>query len=283
MADFYDILGVSKNSSQQEIKSAYRKLALKWHPDRNKEAGANEKFKEINKAYEVLSDPKKREMYDQYGESAFRQGGFPGGQTGSYRQGPFSYTYTSYGGSPFENIDFEGFSDPFDIFEQFFGFQSPFSRRRQAKPAYAVSLEFIEAVEGVNKEVNIEGKRKRIKIPAGVDDGNRIRFEDFDLVVKVKSHPFFKREGSDIYYEENIPITLAILGGVIEVPTLKNKVKLKIRRGTKPGTIIRLQNFGVVHLHSSRRGHQYIILNIKMPEKISSKAKKLLEELDKEL
>jgi DnaJ-class molecular chaperone len=283
MADFYEILGVSKKASQQEIKSAYRKLALKWHPDKNKELGANEKFKEINKAYEILSDPKKKEMYDQYGESAFKQGGFPGGQTGSYRQGPFTYTYTSYNESPFENIDFGGFSDPFDIFEQFFGFQSPFVRRRQAKKIYSVSIDFMEAVNGVTKSVEIDGVRKKIKIPAGIDNGNRIRFNDFDLVVSVGKHTDFKREGADIYINKEISITKAILGGVIEVSTLKNKVKIKIRKGTRTGTIIRLQNFGVPYLHSSKRGNLYIVLNIKIPEKISSKAKELLQELDKEL
>ena len=283
MADFYEILGVSRNASQQEIKSAYRKLALKWHPDRNKEAGANEKFKEINKAYEVLSDPKKREIYNQYGESAFKQGGFAGGQTYSYRQGPFNYKYTSYGGSPFENIDFEGFSDPFEIFEQFFGFQSPFSRRRQTKKVYSVDIDFMDAVSGVTKTVIIDGERKKVKIPAGIDNGNRIRFEEFDLAVSIKKHPDFKREGQDIYINKDISIIQAVLGGVVEVPTLKDKVKIRIRKGTKPGTIIRLQNFGIPYLHSSRKGNLYIILNIKIPEKISFKAKQLLQELDKEL
>src|SRR3989338_7344727 len=144
--DFYEVLGVSKSASDTEIKRAYRKLALEWHPDRNKDPKATDKFKEINKAYEVLSDSKKRQTYDQFGEAAFSQGaGFAGqgpvggaSRTGKY--GPFTYTYTNFGGgSPFsgqggqasgwEGVDFGGFSDPFDIFEQFFG-GSPFSGRR---------------------------------------------------------------------------------------------------------------------------------------------------------
>ncbi len=117
--DYYEILGVSKNATLDEIKAAYRKQALKWHPDRNKSPEAVEKFKEINKAFEVLSDPKKREIYDQYGEAAFKPGGFPGAgsQTYTYREGPFTYTYTTSGeGFPFEDFDFGGFSDPFEIF-----------------------------------------------------------------------------------------------------------------------------------------------------------------------
>ena len=138
--DFYEILGVSKNASSEEIKKAYRKQALQWHPDRNKSEGANEKFKGINKAYEILSDSKKKEAYDQYGESAFQSGSGFGAQGSTGRYGPFTYTYTTSGGgdggsqsSGFEGFDFGGFSDPFEIFEQFFGFQSPFSRggRRQ--------------------------------------------------------------------------------------------------------------------------------------------------------
>ncbi|MGB9707466.1 MAG: DnaJ C-terminal domain-containing protein [Microgenomates group bacterium] len=286
MADYYEILGVSRNASLDEIKAAYRKQALKWHPDRNKSPEATEKFKQINKAFEVLSDPKKREIYDQYGEAAFERGGFAGAgpQTYTYREGPFTYTYTTSGGGfPFD-FDFEGFSDPFEIFEQFFGFQSPFSRaRRQRRDLYETTLTFDEAVKGVEKEVVIKGETKKIKIPAGVDDGTRIRFSDFDLRVKVLPHRFFKREGQDIYYEKEISYPQAVLGAVVDVPTIDGNVKLKIRPGTQPGTMIRLRGKGVSYPHSNRRGDQYVILKVKIPEKISSKAKKILQELEKEL
>lgn len=282
MADFYSVLGVSKSATQQEIKTAYRKLALKWHPDKNKSPEADTKFKEINKAYEILSDSKKREMYDQYGESAFSQGGQPGGQSYSYRQGPFSYTYSSQGGNPFENIDFGGFSDPFDIFEEFFGFHSPFSRANRKK-VYSIQLEFEEAVHGVEKEVNIENKRKKIKIPAGVGDGNRIRFTDFDLEVRVKPHHTFRREGQDIYLNKEISFKQAVLGDVIEVETLDKPVKFKVRKGTQPGTIIRLKGVGVPYPNSNHKGDQYVVLKIKIPDKTSSKARRLLEELEEEL
>src|SRR3989339_1629696 len=134
--DYYETLGISKGASEQEIKTAYRRAALKWHPDRNKTSEAGAKFKEVTKAYEVLSDPKKREMYDQYGESAFNRGG-PGGFGGS-SGGQSGNPFEGFGGfssQGFENVDFGGFSDPFEIFEQFFEFQSPFSRggRRQQR------------------------------------------------------------------------------------------------------------------------------------------------------
>jgi DnaJ-class molecular chaperone len=288
-ADYYELLGVSKNASAAEIKSAYRKKALEWHPDRNKTAGAADKFKEINKAFEVLGDPKKKQMYDQYGADAFDPnrgaGPGPGGMGGFSQQGPFSYTYT-YGngsgqGSPFEGMDF---SDPMDIFEQFFGMRSPFGQsQRQQRDLYRLNLTFDEAVKGVEKETVIKGKTKQIKIPAGVDDGMRIRFSDFDVLVSVKPHPYFKRENQDIYLDKTISYPLAVTGGVVEVPTIRGKVKLKVRPGTQPGTTVRLRGEGVVYPNTNRKGDQYVIYKILVPSKVSSKAKKLLEELKNEL
>ena len=284
MADYYEILGVSKNATQEEIKAAYRKQALKWHPDRNKSPEATKKFKEINKAFEVLSDQKKREIYDQYGEAAFERGAYPGGAASGqyYQQGPFR-VYTNFGGdfSGFD-FDFEGFSDPFEIFEQFFGFQSPFSRaRRQRREVYQTTIDFEEGVKGITKEVVIKGQRKKIKIPAGIDDGTRIRFSDFDLIVNVRPHPFFKRQGQDIYLEKEISYSQAALGGVVEVPTIDGKVKIKVRPGTQSGSMVRLRGQGIPYPHSSSRGDQYIIFKIKVPQKVSPQAKKLLEELEK--
>lgn len=286
-ADYYELLGVKKGATAAEIKTAYRKKALEWHPDRNKTAGAAEKFKEINKAFEILADPKKREMYDQYGAGAFEQmggGRAPGGMGGFSQQGPFTYTY-SYGtgqqNNPFEGTDF---SDPFDIFEQFFGVRSPFgSSQRQQRDLYQINLTFEEAVTGVEKETVIKGKSKKIKIPAGVDDGTRIRFSDFDLLVSVKPHSFFKRENQDIYLEKEISYPLAVLGGVLEVPTINGKIKLKIRPGTQSGTTVRLRGEGVVYPNTNRKGDQYVIFKIRVPSKVSPKAKKQLEELRNEL
>lgn len=286
--NYYEVLGVSKNATDQEIKAAYRKQALKWHPDRNKDPKASEKFKEINQAFEVLSNPQKRQMYDQYGESAFRGGtsGYPGGGQ-YYQEGPFR-VYTNFGGegNPFENMDFGGFSDPFDIFEQFFGFQSPFGRRERRQPRrdiYETTLTFEEAVNGVKKDVVIKGETKTIKIPAGVDEGMRIRFSDFDLLLHVKPHPYFKRQGQDIYFEKEISYPLAVLGGNVEVPTITGMVRLKVRPGTQSGTTVRLRGRGVSHPQSYNKGDQYVIFKINIPSRVSPHAKNLLKELEKEL
>lgn len=287
MKDFYEVLGISKNASETEIKAAYRKQALKWHPDRNKSAEATEKFKEINHAYEVLVDPQKRQMYDQYGPDAFARGGAAqsaGGQ--AYQQGPFRY-YTNFGGegNPFEGMDFGGFTDPFEIFEQFFGFGSPFGgqSRRVRRDVYELELTFDEAVNGVKKETVIKGARKTIKIPAGVDDGTRIRFSDFDVQVKVRPHTQFRREGQDIYLEKKISYPTAVLGGVIEVPTLKGMLRLKIRPGTVSGSTVRLRGEGIPYPNSSQKGDEYVVIRIDVPERPSSKTKKLLQDLQTEL
>ncbi len=286
--DYYEALGVSKNSSDAELKAAYRRQALKWHPDRNKTPEASAKFKEINHAYEVLSDPKKRSLYDQYGKEAFEKGGFgkASGQQNPYGgYGPFSYTYSSSGGqNPFEGFDFGGFSDPFDIFEQFFsGFGGASRGRARQRDVYEISLTFDEAVRGVEKNAVIKGKNKSIKIPAGVDDGMRVRFTDFDILVRVKPDNRFKREGQDVYVEHEISYTKAVLGGVAQVPTIDGEVQLRIRPGTQSGTTVRLRGQGIVYPQTTRRGDQYVVYRVKVPERVSSKAKKLLEDLDREM
>jgi len=285
--DYYDVLGVSRNASLEEIKKAYRKLALEWHPDRNKSPEAEERFKEINEAYEVLSDPEKRAAYDQFGHAAFTPGGmggfegFPGGFTRTYKKGPFTYTYTTFGSSPFEGFgfDFEGFSDPFEIFEQFFG-GSPFREKRQI-PRYGLTLTFLEAAKGCEKEIIIEGKKRKIRIPPGVEDGTRIKFSDFYVTIDVKPDKIFRREGDDIFVNQEISLGTAILGGVIEVSTIDGPVKLRIRPGTQPGTMVRLRGRGIKHLHSYGRGDQYVRLLVKIPEKLTPRQKELIREFEK--
>jgi len=282
--DFYQILGVSKGASDADIKKAYRVLARKHHPDVDKSEGAHERFKEINEAYQVLSDSRKRQAYDQFGHSAFEQGspfGGAGAQNG-WQQGPGGYTYRTYtsGGQPFEGFDFGGFSDPFDIFEMMFGGSSPFGQRARAS-RYSLILTFQEAVRGVTKEVEIEGKRMKIKIPAGVDDGSEIKFGDVYIVCQVKNDPNFTRRGYDIFANVDVPFVRAALGGTIEVLTIDGSVKVRLPSGTQPGTQIRLRGKGIPHLRGGNRGDQYINISVHVPSKLSREEKKLFEELDK--
>ena len=284
--DYYELLGIKKGASDTEIKAAYRTQALKWHPDRNKSPEAAQKFKEINNAYQVLSDSEKRQAYNQYGKEGFERGGFGSHSRGaeSQQQGPFSYTYSSSGGqSPFEGVDFGG-TDPFEIFEQFFGFGGASGgRARKRRDVYQMELTFQEAVHGTSKNTFIQGKSHTIKIPAGVDDGMKIRFDDFDVMVRVRPDNRFRREGQDIYFEKKISFPLATLGGEIEVDTLDAPVKLRVRPGTKSGTTVRLRNHGIVYPQQSHKGDLYVIYTIDVPERISTRSKKLLEELQKEL
>ncbi|MBI1863520.1 hypothetical protein HYS00_05385 [Candidatus Microgenomates bacterium] len=174
--------------------------------------------------------------------------------------------------------------NPFDIFEQFFGSQSPFggNQRRKPRNLYQISLTFDEAIKGIERKFKIEGKEKSIKIPAGVDDGMRIRFTDFDIQVRVGRHAFFRRDGQDIYYEKQISYPQAVLGDNVEVPTLHKPVKLKVRPGTAHGALVRLKGEGIPFPNSNRKGDMYVIYKIHIPSKVSGKAKKLIEELKKE-
>jgi len=288
--DYYEILGVPKTASEIELKSAYRKQALQWHPDRNKSPEAEGKFKEINEAYEILSNKDKRAAYDQFGHSAFEPGaGFGGGygpfggQTRTYRQGPFQYTYTTYGGGegPDIGFDFGGFSDPFEIFAQFFGGASPFGAGRASrKPRYGISLSFMEAANGVEKEVMVDGKRRKIKIPAGVDDGSVVNFDDFYLTVDVKPDKTFRRDDLDVYVEKEITFTQAVLGAIVEVPTVDGSLSLRIKPGTQPGTMVRLRGKGIRSPRGGGTGDEYVRLQVTVPSRLTRRQREILEEFE---
>lgn len=287
--DYYQILGITKSATDAEIKKAYRKLALEHHPDRNKgDKASEEKFKEVTKAYEVLSDPQKKQAYDQFGHAAFEQpfggaqgpfggagGPFGGQQGGQY--GPFTYTYSTGGNAG--GFDFGGFSDPFEIFEQFFGGASPFGRA-QRRPVYSLQIDFMEAVKGVTKKISVEGKIQTVKIPAGVDNGQRVRFGNYDVLIEVRPHPRFKREGYDVVTSEEITFPQASLGTEIEVETVEGAVKLKIPGGTQPNTVIRLREKGISHVRGSGKGDHYVQIKVTVPKNLSSHQKELLREFD---
>ncbi|MBU0578694.1 DnaJ domain-containing protein [Patescibacteria group bacterium] len=286
--DYYEILGVDKKASTGEIKSAYRKMALKHHPDKNKASDAEEKFKEINEAYQILSDDKKKKTYDQFGHAAFDPASGMGGNpfSGASRQGPFTWSYnTSSGASsgaggqnPFGNVDF---GDPFEIFESFFG--GGFSQQRggfKPRQRYSLRINFMEAVNGVEKEVEVEGRKHKIKVPAGANDGTRIRFDEFDISIEVGTHKKFKRDGYDVFVDQEISFSLAALGGKIEVETLNGQLKLKIRPGTQSHTLVRLRGEGIEHLRSRGKGDLYVRLIVKVPEKLSREERRAIEELE---
>ncbi len=288
--DYYEVLGVNKSASEAEIKSAYRKLARTHHPDIDKSTGAAEKFKEISEAYQVLSDPGKKKQYDQFGHAAFdRSQGFGGAGSGAPGGNPFgqgySYSWSSSGGqNPFGA---GGFEDPFDLFEQIFG-MGGFGGFQRRRPTYQLDLKFEEAVRGVSKQIEVEttdtqGKRSKkrltIKVPAGVDNGTKMRFGEMDIVFHVNRHPDFIREGSDIFSEITVSIPQLVLGDTFEVNTVTGRVKVKVPPGTQPGSLVRLKGKGIPRLGSVGHGDHYVRVNLSVPKNPSKEEKKLYEEL----
>ncbi len=299
--DYYEVLGVNRNASKEEIKRAYKRLAKKHHPDVDKTDGADERFKEINEAYQVLSDSKKKAAYDQFGSAAFEPGmGFGGAQAQTGQWGPFTYTYTTTG-APFD-FDFGDFSDPFNIFEQVFGFRGFGRRPRRGRNLYySVTIDFMDAIRGLTQEVVLNGKKLKVKIPAGIRDGAEIKFRgegeagpqgtspgDLYLTVRIQPHPTFTRIGDDIYVLKEISFVQAALGDTIEVETPRVRsgqagldyefIKLKIPPGTQSGTQFRLRGKGVPHLRGRGKGDQYVRVRVNVPKKLSRQQKKLLEE-----
>lgn len=296
--DYYEILGVSKTASDAEIKSAYRKLARKHHPDIDKTVGADVRFKEISEAYQVLSDAQKKKAYDQFGHAAFdRSGGFGGAGAGAGGFNPFggqggwqTYSWSSGGGNPNIQFDFGGFEDPFELFEQIFGSggAGPFGQGFRRRPTYQLSLTFDEAIQGVTKEIEIESrnaegrlqrKRMKIKVPAGVDNGTKVRFGDLDIVFNVARNQQFLREGTDIFSEITVNIPQLVLGDIFEVDTVQGKVKVRVPPGTQPGSLVKLKGKGAPRLGSSGHGDHYVRVNLDVPQNPSKEEKQLYEEL----
>jgi len=352
--DYYEVLGVQKNATADELKKAYRKLALKYHPDRNKgNAEAEEKFKEINEAYSVLSDETKRSQYDQLGHDAFEQAQQGGGAGGN----PFG----GFGGFSGSGMD--------DIFDMFFGGQggrggraSNAGPRRGADLRFDLEISFEEAAFGVEKEINLyrdetcdhchgtgaepgskietcpechgsgyvrftqntmfgqmvnerpcskchgegkivsepckecrgkgtkkKNKHLKVKVPAGVDNGSRLRVAgegeagtkggpsgDLYVYLYVKQHKFFDRDGTTVICEVPINIVQATLGAEVKIPTLDGQVTMKVPEGTQPGKVMRLKGKGIPSLRGGMRGDQLVRIKVVVPTKLNDKQKDAL-------
>jgi len=340
--DYYEVLGVARNATDEEIKKAFRKLAFKYHPDQSREDGAEERFKEINEAYEVLSNSDKHAAYDRFGHS---------GSDGFFRR-------------DFEGFDFGGFGDIFDAF--FSGTTATRqASQRGADLHYKVAIAFEKAAFGCEEEINISrtencslchgigckpgtqptrcpncngaGQVRRtqqsvfgrfttaaacsqcrgegeiitepcsqcqgtgrekcrrsilVKIPAGVDDGSRIRITgegeagargsssgNLYVTVLVKQHKLFTRDGSNIFCELPINFAQAALGAEVEVPSLDGDIKLKVPAGSQTGKIFRLKNKGIPHLHKGGRGDQLVALLVVTPDSLTKEQRRLFQEL----
>jgi len=343
--DYYEVLGIGRDATERELKAAYRKLALKYHPDKNPDnPEAEEKFKEAAEAYEVLHDPQKRQIYDQYGHEGLEGAGFSG-------FGGFDDIFSSFGG----------------IFEDLFGFGSGRRSRSRARRGndlrYDLTLTFMEAAFGKDTHIDIEKmitcprcsgngcepgtqpqtcshcngsgqmtqtqgfftlrttcracggtgrtitdpcsqcrgsgqvrehKKVAVKIPAGVDNGSRLRLAgegepgiyggppgDLYVFIHVKPHEFFQRSDNDIYCEIPISFIQAALGDEITVPTLNGKKKLKIPRGTQPGDVFRFRHEGIPSLRNGSRGDEIIQVSVRTPTHLSKKQEALLKEFKK--
>ena len=360
--DYYDILGVDKSVAAPELKKAYRKLAVKYHPDKNPgNKEAEDKFKELSQAYEVLSDPKKRPTYDQYGHDAFTRSGrgSAGAGGGGGFHDPFDIFSQVFGGG--------GGGGGGSIFEEFFGGGGSSSGRRSsardgADLRYDLEINFEDAVYGGDKRISFtrlqscstcsgsgckagtgkvscsrcggsgyvstnhaflsmrqacpschgagqvienpcgkcggEGRVRaqktiQIHIPPGVDTGSRLRVAgegesgvaggttgDLYVVIHIKSHEVFHRDGLDIMCEVPITFATATLGGVIEVPTISGKTKLKIPEGTSNGTVLRMRGKGIPSLRGGKRGDQHIKIYVEIPQKLSKQQKEKLQEFN---
>lgn len=296
--DYYEILGLKKGASADELKKAYRNLARQHHPDVDKSAGAEGRFKEINEAYQILSDPKKKEMYDQFGHAAFSRGAGPsgagqgfnpfgGGSSGQW--GPFSYSYSGGGGG-------EDMSDPFDIFESVFGFRGFGGRDPQQgrDVNYVMEVNFMEAVVGAEKTVSVDGRSLHVKIPQGARTGTKIKFAgegnagrsrdgrqlpkgDLYITLRVGAHPQFQREDDDVYSKTEISYPQAVLGDKIDVETVYGPVKFSFPGGTQNATVFRLKGKGIKSNRGTGDHYVQVILNI--PKKVSGREKDLLEQL----
>ncbi|HVM72843.1 MAG TPA: DnaJ C-terminal domain-containing protein [Anaerolineales bacterium] len=298
--DYYQTLGVARTASANEIKTAYRKLAMQYHPDRNPgDKQAEERFKEINEAYQVLSDAQKRARYDQLGASysQWQQQGTPG----NFDWGQ----WTAQQGSGYQQVDINdlfGDSTFSDFFRSIFGgmgeAQAVRSRTRGRAPAVQqaqpVTISLREAYTGTTRTLQVGRRRMEVKIPAGASTGTKIRVanagpageagspSDLYLVLEVAEDPAFERDGNDLHTQITIDVFKAMLGGEVEVHTLSGKVILTIPVGTQPEQVFRLAGRGMPQLKSPGvKGDLFVLVKVQIPKELNAQQKSLLEQASK--
>lgn len=281
--DYYKVLGVSRQASAEEIRKSYRKLAMELHPDRNPgNKAAEERFKEVNEAYQVLSDPQKRARYDQLGSaySNWQGSGAPGGfNWDAWRTG---------GGQPVDLDDLLGGGAFSDFFQSVFGgggYQA--ARSPQLQQVAQISLQ--EALEGTSRTLESGSRRVRVNLPAGVKDGSRVRAagagpngEDVVLKIQILPDERFERRENDLYTSVQVDMFTALLGGEAEVETLSGKIRLTIPPGTQPEQLIRLSGRGMPSLKASApKGDLYVRVKISLPRSLNARQRELLEQARK--
>ena len=298
--DYYKILGIDKGASEKEIKSAYRKMARKHHPDLNpNNAEAEQQFKLANEANEVLSDPEKRKKYDKYGEN-WQHGEAYEQQSRQQQSQQRSY---SGGGQDFGGFDFGGSGnggDFSDFFNSMFGGGPPGSGRGQQRYRgqdmnASLQLNLRDILESKKQTITVNGKNIRLTIPAGIEDGQTIKIAghggpggngapagDLYITFAIPNDAEFKRVGNDLYRNINLDLYTAVLGGEITADTLTGKVKLKVAPGTQMGAKVKLKGKGVpVYKKEGQFGDLYLTYNVQLPTNLTPKQKELFEELAK--
>jgi len=292
--DYYKTLGVERNASEDDIRKAYRKLAMKYHPDRNpNDKQAEERFKENNEAYQVLSDTTKRAHYDRLGSdySNWQQRGAPG-----------DFNWDQYGGFPGGvRVDYGDLDDILggaggfsDFFRTIFGRSAEGAgtgtrtRARQQPQVYQheLSITLDEAYHGTTRLLQTDGKQKQVRIPAGVRTGSKVRVAgagpnglDLYLIVDVQDDKRFERRGNDLHTTATVGLFTAVLGGEAEVETLSGKIKLNVPAGTQPEQVFRLGGRGMPNVkNAEEKGDLYVRLKVQIPKYLSPKQRELLEE-----
>ena len=290
--DYYKILGVDKTASTKEIKSAYRRLARQYHPDLNpNDKDKNKKFQQINEANEVLSDPGKREKYDQYGKDWKHADVF--GKQNQYQEHPFSHPGSGYSGG-------QSSGDFSDFFESMFGRASGGGRARPVKfrgeDFHAeLHLELIDAYKVRKQTLTVNGVKIRITIPAGIENGQTIKIPghggpginggpngDLYITFSIANHPQIKRLGNNLYTSVDLDLYTAVLGGEITISTLDGQVKLKVAPETQNGSKVKLKGKGFpVYKKEGQFGDLYVTYNVKIPKNLTARQKELFTELSK--